>query len=185
MFARRDSAQENESDRREGTWMGRYRVPFPFSAVVSIVGIVVLLVAGVVSIPWTFVANRLRQRREARFAAEMKAANRFLCWAEAHSRASGGGTFVEEYQSAMGPYRLWWTPDEVATLSTHPCCFDFLPWEYDHGPEFFDWCRERYTDPGLGSALLIERPEKERGNIGGMLATLRKERRCVSIYSGW
>src|SRR6202022_2694008 len=45
---------------------------------------------------------------------EMKAADRLISWSEARSQVdSGRGTFIGESLPGNGPWRLWWTSEEI------------------------------------------------------------------------
>ena len=114
----------------------------------------------IVQIPSSAVDHRRRVRRRKSFAAQMSAAGRVITWAELRSQldASPHGTLIEEH--AEEDLYVWWTPEDIAALSPHLCCFDepcpktrsdmevFRP--------FFDWCRSRFTSPESGTALLVE-----------------------------
>ena len=102
--------------------IGRVTIPFPFSALLGILAVPVLFVAAGVSIPVTLVREWRARRREERFAAQMRKIGRSISWAEARSEVERGhGTFIGEYLSLKGPYRLWWTSVYVSVSSPHKC----------------------------------------------------------------
>ena len=161
--------------------IGRFTIPFPFSAILGLLMIPVLIVAAGVSIPVTLVGRYFTRRREAQFGVEMKLVGRWISWDEASSRVADGGTFIEEYLSFKGPYRLWWTSEDISKTSPHPCCFQDKPWEFEDGA-FFDWCGSRFTDPVSGAASIVDYKETEQGDVARLLAPLRTRNRCISIH---
>src|SRR5262245_57161591 len=91
----------------------------------------ILGVAAGVSIPITYLHRYLERRRETQFTREMKDIGRWILWGDAVSQDTGRGTFIEEYPSIKGPYRLWWTSEDISCVSPYPCCFQELPWEFE------------------------------------------------------
>jgi hypothetical protein len=87
----------------------------------------------------------------------MRATGRLVAWAEARSQIDAQhGTFIGERVSGYA-HRLWWTPEDVAALSPHPCGFgDDKPPELWEHILFDEWCRSRYTNPQFGSARLVD-----------------------------
>ena len=81
------------------------------------------LIAGALSIPWTY-ALKLRQRhREKQFAKQMEPSGRLITWKEFESAIENGrGTAIGESLSMKGPFRLWWTPEDIPVVS--PYSFD-------------------------------------------------------------
>jgi hypothetical protein len=160
--------------------IGRFTVPFPFSAILGILFIPLICIAAPLSIPVTFVSRYFSRRSEKRFAARMKTVGRWLTWNEALSEIEHGrGTLIGEYLSAEGPYLLWWTPDDVSAISLHPCCFEELPWLWE-SDEFFDWCRSRFTDPAAGTASIVDLTGMDRRSVSRALESLQTDHRCVS-----
>lgn len=50
----------------------------------------------------------------------MKKAGRLMQWQEfKQAQANGMGTAIGEYLSTKGPFRLWWTPDDIHAKSPH------------------------------------------------------------------
>lgn len=161
--------------------IGRVTIPFPFSALLGILAVPVLFVAAGVSIPVTLVREWRARRREERFAAQMRKIGRSISWAEARSEVERGhGTFIGEYLSLKGPYRLWWTSDDVSVSSPHKCCFDEIPWGETESSDFFDWCCSRLTDAHNGTARLVELGANDGSVVRQVLRTFGDARRYVS-----
>jgi len=91
MTAKRDIAREPKE------------VPFPL----SLVFIPMLFVGAALSYPYQAIADVLLRRRERRFEAEMKAANRFVWDGAIQSLVDRGGTLIEEWFGPKGPVRWW------------------------------------------------------------------------------
>jgi hypothetical protein len=89
---------------------------------------------------------------------DMKAANRSVSWTEACSRVENGqGCLISDHLSMKGPVRLWWTSDDVAVITPYACFFEEFPDSLEPlNSEFDMWCRSRYTNAELGTALLVE-----------------------------
>ena len=86
----------------------------------------------------------------------MAAADRVITWAELRFRfgANSQGTLIEEDAN------IWWTPEDIAALSPHPCCFDEpspkTKSEREQFMPFFEWCRSRFISLESGTALLVD-----------------------------
>ena len=124
-----------------------------------------LLLWIIVAIPFSLIKQGMVSLREKRFAAGMRADGRLVTWAQARLQIDEHrGTLIDEHVPGDA-YRLWWTPEDVPTLSPHAYC----P-EGDKPPEFcqhilFDeWCRSHFLNPRSGSAKLIDlrRPDKNQ-----------------------
>jgi hypothetical protein len=168
---------------RENTaHIGRFAVPFPFSAILGILAIPVLFIAAAVSIPVSALHRSTERRRESRVAERLRQAGRTIRWADVLSEMNQNrGSLIEEYGSPKGPYRLWFTPENIVELSPHPCCFEELPWSEEDFGEFFKWCHARFTDIQSGSARLVEIPPLPDEGFAAALERSRRGRRCVSI----
>ena len=157
------------------------RKPFKVPVIFAPIFIPLLFIAGAVSIPWAYI-QKSRQRRQGRkFAEQMKQAGRLMQWQEFKlAVANGTGTAIGEYLSMKGPFRLWWTVDDIPATSPHE-------WKREHHfavmePEFlpfFQWCYARYTNPQSGLAQLVSIPEEERNQLKSIL----ESRRFVSTCS--
>jgi hypothetical protein len=161
------------------------RIPFPFSLLLTAVFFPLLYTGAAVSIPVKYVRRRIVQRSERRFKEQMTASGRYVALAEARaSLIRGEGTLIGEYVTAKGPFRLWWTPENIVTISPFPCCVEERPWccEQDYS-EFFSWCASRFTSADSGEARLVGIPEIEKASLRAELKTLRAENRFVCIRS--
>jgi hypothetical protein len=139
------------------------------------------LLVGAISIPVSYVLGWKQRLEERQFAKKMKGAGRFMHWDEfKQAIEKGEGTTIGEHLSMKGPFRLWWTPEDIPATSPHPCerkmhaAFleeEFLP--------FFEWSYERFTHPQRGLARLVAVPHGERKELRKSLTG----RRFVSICS--
>jgi hypothetical protein len=157
------------------------RKPFKVSILFLPIYLPLFFMAAAISIPWTHV-YRLRQRRkERRFAEQMKAAGRLMTWLEfKRVIGNGEGTAIGEYLSTKGPFRLWWTPEDIPANSPYRCDREkHLAWLEQEFLPFFTWCYERFTQPQSGLARLVSVPEEERKELPKTLASVR----FVSICS--
>ena len=131
--------------------------------------------------PVTYVMRFLQRRSERRFARAMMAAKRAMTWEDFElALREKRGTAIGEYLSLKGPFRLWWTEDDIPSVS--PYNYDrgnhFAYWDSEYAP-FFNWCRSVYTASGAGSAKLVQVPDGHRINLKAMLNGAR----FVSICS--
>jgi hypothetical protein len=147
------------------------KVPIVFAPIY----IPLMFLAAAISIPWTYVQRAAQRRQERIFTEQMKKAGRLMRWQEfKQAEASGMGTAIGEYLSMKGPFRLWWTPEDVPATSPHE-------WNRQHHiaymqPEFlpfFEWCYSRYTNPHSGVARLVSVPEEERNQLKAVLTSTR------------
>ena len=91
----------------------------------------------------------------------MKEAGRLMEWQE-FKQVEGTGTPIGEYLSTKGPFRLWWTPDDIGATSPHKSKRQHhFAWMESEFLPFFVWCYERYTNPQTGAARLVTVPEQE------------------------
>ena len=170
-----------DSARNGATLPGRKpsHVPTLFAPVF----VLLLLLAAVISVPWTYIQKSVQRRRERKFAGQMNRACRSVHWQEFKQAVqNGAGTTIGEYLSPKGPFRLWWTPEDVRRISPYEWKREqhhaFPVIEPDLLP-FFEWCYVRYTHPDSGAARLVSVPESERKQLKAALA----EMSFVSICS--
>lgn len=95
---------------------------------------------------------------------QMRAAGRTISAEELLARINENcGTPVWEVLSTKGPWRLWWTSEDVAALSPFPYYARSTgPSEsfYDETfREFANWFADTYADPVRGRALLVDFPD--------------------------
>jgi hypothetical protein len=156
------------------------RKPFRVPVVFAPIYIPLLFLAGAVSIPWTYIQKSVQRRQERRFTEQMKKAGRLMQWQEfTQAEGNGAGTAIGEYLSTKGPFRLWWTTEDIPALSPHEWKREqHVAWiEPDFLP-FFEWCYARYTNPQSGLARLVPVPEKERNELKTMLTSIRFVSTC-------
>ena len=89
------------------------------------------------------------------------------------AEATGAGTAIGEYLSTKGPFRLWWTSEDVPATSPHQWKREqHIAWMEPEFLPFFEWCYARYTNPQSGLARLIPVSEKERNELKTMLTSI-------------
>jgi hypothetical protein len=141
--------------------------PIKLGGMAGVLLLPLLLVAGVLSIPYTMVSRRVQSRRERRFAHTMMAAGRTIDWERFTSEINAGhGTLIVERFSFKGPVRLWWTREDIYEVCPYPLV-DWLTMarETSFDP-VRDWCHSQYTSD-TGSALLIKGSKEQWRTIRG------------------
>ena len=168
-----------------------YEIPAIFAPIY----LPLLIIAAVLSIPWTYV-QRLKQRhRERKFAEQMRKDGRIMAWDEFESALKERrGTTISEVLGIKGPFRIWWTPEDVRAISPSLCPNEGQVWTELQSAEFrpfFDWCYAQFTNPNSGRARLVQIPETRlvpegtrreiRAKLAGAIPTCsfraRRERR--------
>jgi hypothetical protein len=126
-----------------------------------------LLVGGVLSIPYTIVWRIVKSRRERRFANSMKADGRVIDWEHFIAEINAGhGTLIVERFSFKGPIRMWWTSEDVYEICPYPLV-DWLTMARETSLDAVrDWCYSKYTS-NTGSALLVDGCMEQWGTIRG------------------
>lgn len=113
-----------------------------------------------------WLAAPLARRRERAFVASM--AGRVMALAEFEAAmARGEGTAIDEAATAEGPWRIWWTAEDVRAESPYPVAVGewvMVAWESRCFP-FFTWAAGRYLDAGSGTARLVVVPVTERRRV--------------------
>jgi hypothetical protein len=160
----------------EETWKAKVLAIVLFPIVVP-----ALLIGAAISIPWTQIMRVKQRRDEARFAKQMKVAGRIMGWAELKSAiGEGKGTVIGEYLSMKGPFRLWWTPEDIPRTSPYACEKEVREeWMESEPREFFQWCYSHFTNSESGLARLVIVPEEERRQLKTTLEGVR----YVAIWS--
>ena len=149
-----------------------FKVPIIFAPIY----IPLLFLAGAISIPWAYLQKSERRRQERRFAEQMKKAGRLMLWQEFKQveANAGSGTAIGEYLSTKGPFRLWWTPDDIPATSPHKWKREQdVAWREPEFVPFFEWCYARYTSPQSGLARLVLVPGEEQKQLKAILASTR------------
>lgn len=126
-------------------------------AMLGIAMIPVAAVGACVVIPSIYVLRWSRHLREHSFHKLMRSRGRLIPWATfLRSMRGGGGTCIEEKFSPKGPVRFWWTRENVYRESPHEIIDWFTMRKGGRFEPFIRWCRERYTSPDGGSAVLVD-----------------------------
>ena len=147
----------------------------------------VLLVAAGLSIPIAKIQRLVIRRREKQFASTMEAAGKSTSWADAVEDVERGrGTLISEVEGYKGPWRLWWTPDDIPAISPYRSHFDSERLSSIQGHDdflaFSDWCRKRYIAPLAETTQLVTIPTTiDTGIAGQKLDELTSLRRCVRV----
>jgi hypothetical protein len=111
----------------------------------------------------------------------MEKSGRLMGWQEFRQAIdSGAGTVVGEYLSTKGPFRLWWTAEDIPAISPHQWQREqHVAWMEPEFLPFFEWCYARYTSPQSGVARLVAVPEAERKQLSAMLNGSRFVSTCT------
>ena len=147
--------------------MKRREKPVELGRVAGLLLLPVLLVGGVLSIPYALVWRRVKSRRERRFADIMKADGRIIDWEHfTHEINAAHGTLIVERFSSKGPIRMWWTEDDVYKVCPYPLV-DWLTMATETSFDAVrDWCHSKYTS-NTGSALLVDGSKEQWRTIRG------------------
>jgi hypothetical protein len=167
-----------------GTTQPARRKPFEVPIVFAPIYIPLFFIVGALSIPWTYFQKSRQRNQEKKFAEQMKKTGRLMRWEEfQRTEPNGEGTAIGEYLSMKGPFRLWWTPDDIPATCPHNWNREkHFAWMEPEFLPFFQWCYARYTNPQTGSAHLVLVPDEVRARSKAMLAMLTS-RRFVSTCS--
>ena len=132
----------------------RTKKPFKVPIVLAPIYVPLFFLGAAVSIPWTYIQKSVQRRRERQFTEQMKKAHRLMDWqAFQQAQQNGTGTAIGEYLSTKGPFRLWWTAEDIQALSPHEWKREqHFAWIEDEFRPFFEWCYARYTNPQSGTA---------------------------------
>jgi hypothetical protein len=132
--------------------------PREFGPLHAIWFVPVLAIAAVLSIPVAFVASTVQKKREQSFKKQMKATGRAMERRDFEQvLQEGRGTVIVESHSFKGPFRWWWTVDNLYDI----CPFSLVTWlETMPNDECYrplaEWCRREYTNIDQGRALLVD-----------------------------
>ena len=122
----------------------------------GLLGAPLLLVMAVLAIPSALVTSLRNAVRERRLFRRLRDSHRTLPWCEVERHLQlGFGTLIIEQAQKQG-HRLWWTPDDVSSVSPIPipafADIDFVT--FDPAAPFTLWCFERYLSTTSGSGFL-------------------------------
>jgi hypothetical protein len=133
------------------------RKPIEIGLPWSLLFIPVMFIGAGLSIPYSLISRRIPRRREREFRTQLEAIGRVIEWSDfLRAVSENRGTFIEERYSFKGPVRWWWTPEDLYSACPYPTA-DWLTMVKDEGfRPFAEWCRQRYTSPDRGEALLVD-----------------------------
>jgi hypothetical protein len=156
------------------------RKPLKVSILFAPIYVPLLFLAAAMSIPWTYIHKLKQRRQERKFVEQMKKASRLMSWEEfKQATGNGEGTAIGEYLSTKGPFRIWWTPEDVPATSPHKWKREQnVAWMEPEFLPFFEWCYARFTNPQSGMARLVPIPEEERKQLRAMLTSARFVSTC-------
>jgi len=137
-------------------------VPFVFCAGLIGVGAVVPILA--VVLPFLAVKGFFRERK---FLRQLKSRHRFVTLRRLRPRLEAGeGTLIEEW-GLKGPYRIWWTGEDIRARGTPLTLDDYRNIMQCKDNAFNAQCVQDYLEPETGRALLTNiRPRAARN--GGL-----------------
>jgi len=127
-----------------------------------------LLIFGVLSIPYSWLLIVLGRCREQMLRGRMKAAGRLMSWEEFVPRLEEAqGTLIYEFNISGWPggyFRLWWTPENAYSLYPYPWVDLETTLTEAEFSESQIWCRDRYTTPN-GTAVLVAATKDQTRNL--------------------
>jgi hypothetical protein len=145
--------------------------PREFGPVHAIWFVPVLAIAAVLSIPVAFVASTVQKKREQSFKKQMKATGRTMERRDFEQvLQEGRGTVIVESHSHKGPFRWWWTVENLYDICPFPLVtwLETMPSDECYRP-LAEWCRREYTNIDQGRALLVDLQSPGGGvNIDGI-----------------
>ncbi len=145
-------------------------------AVIAVAVVPVLFVGACLAVPYTVGARWLRSRGEYKLRLLMKSRGRLMTWAEfVRTMRERGGTCIEEKFSPKGPWRFWWSPEDVQRGSPHEIVDWFTMRKGRQHETFVHWCRARYTSAENGSAVLVDAARVSRREIYALWAECRSD----------
>jgi hypothetical protein len=115
------------------------------------------LLAGL-SLPYVAVAGYIMRRRERAFLVKMSLRNRVLDWVEFQQAVDDmRGTLIVEQYSMKGPWRRWWTPENVYEQCPLAIANSLMVSQYDESfRPLAEWIRRKYTSEECGCAFLVD-----------------------------
>jgi len=137
-------------------------VDFPWS-IPFILGLAVL---AALSIPYVIVAAPIYKWREKTFRNRMRARGRLVSWEEFRKSVDDDrGSLIVEQHSFKGPFRWWWTAENVYRECPLPIVewIDLMPND-ERYRSVAEWCHRKYTGTEAGTASLVAGvPDAETG----------------------
>jgi hypothetical protein len=124
--------------------------------VASLLTLPFLLIAAGLYFPYVLGWGLVQARKRRKFLEKMKALGRVMDWSDFVQAMdeTRGTAIVERYSLAGTVTTLWWTPENIYEV----CPYSPVDWEALRDESFLpfaEWCRERYSSPEVGRALLV------------------------------
>jgi hypothetical protein len=123
--------------------------------VTSLLALPFLLIAAGLYYPYVLGWGLVQARKRRRLQEKMKTLGRVMEWSDfIQAMDETRGTAIVERYSFAGTVNLWWTPENIYEV----CPYSPVDWEALHDESFLpfaEWCRERYSSPEVGRALLV------------------------------
>jgi hypothetical protein len=126
-------------------------------AFISVLLLPLLILAAILAIPFGVGAIWYQKMRDRRLFYRLRNCNRTISWLDIEQHLEAGrGTLIIEQAQKQG-VRLWWTSDDVLSVTPHRppsgSEIDYLCLDPSPHP-FIGWCFQRYLSPLSGSAYL-------------------------------
>ncbi len=140
-------------------------VDFPWSLLI----LPPLVILSAISIPCALAAVPVYKWREHKFRVRMKSRGRLFRWNEFRNAVEEGrGTLIVEQHSGKGPFRWWWTDEDIYRECPVPIVewINLMPND-ERYRSLAEWCHSKYTSTETGRARLVEDvPATEIGFLG-------------------
>jgi hypothetical protein len=158
-------------------WSDLQRVAFlvlwPMMMVIATVGFWLFILILVLALPVFVVQAMLAARR---FRNRMKSDGRFISLPDLRPKLEAGeGTLIEE-TGHKGPYRIWWTEDNLLGKGTPPSADeDFVAIFEGKDNPFNSLCLREYLDSDSGKAMLTPLPARyaQSGRLARMFPRMQ------------
>jgi len=159
---------ESKPAKQVGDWKRRALIPLmPLAVPGVLIAFAAIFLIIAVCLPFLAVKGFFRQRT---FVTQLKSKDRFVTLSHLRPKLEvGEGTLIEEW-GVKGPYRIWWTSENVAARGTPPTDEDFRSIMGGKDHVFNDQCVKDYLEPDTGRAILTD--IKPRVSRNGGLKTL-------------
>lgn len=133
------------------------RKPIEIGLPWSLPFIPVMFIGAGLSIPYSLISRRIPRRLSVSFEPRWRLLAESLEWSDfLRAVSENRGTFIEERYSFKGPVPRWWTPEDLYCACPYSTA-DWLTMVKDESfRPFAERCRQRYTSPDRGEALLVD-----------------------------
>lgn len=155
-----DDPPAREVEKEKPPWWKPFLI---FLAPLWLLGLLLLPIAMLISIPISSRLKRRMERQEKALKNQLKDVGRFVDWTEVESKLERGeGTLIVEYCFPKGPVREWWTEDDVignAPRALSDSTDADLDRRTDRLADYARSCVVRYVNLDSGIASITEPPE--------------------------